>query len=382
MALRKGVNPISGGMSKATMALLDEETRAKYGDDGRLLDGTIDLSPLDKMEANANLTVSFTNTNENPLIEEEQQKPIEEEVKAPTTVTLTLEEIDELIEKKLASKQQNVQPVKSYEDDSIKKQATAIKNVIVDDIPELRDFEVRDRIYVLSDGSKPISRNIPTRHKNASPLQYINRDTNEVHALFYSLTQTSFFKDQHKGDSQVAHVFFKDGMLKTYRDDIKLQKFLAINPHNEAMGGSLFKEYNPSEEADKAMEKVDLVFHAETLARNLPFTKQKAIARVLCEDFKDSWTVSELKHAFILRVKASPEKFNKLANDPKLEMKEIARIAIERGFLDYRNYKFFNDKNEVILEVQRNDDEYESIANYFLSSQGRTFYEFLKNSID
>jgi len=38
--VEKGVNPMSRGLSKGSLALLDQETRPKYQDNGLLLDGT------------------------------------------------------------------------------------------------------------------------------------------------------------------------------------------------------------------------------------------------------------------------------------------------------------------------------------------------------
>jgi len=177
------------------------------------------------------------------LIQEQnsEAKPKEE------MISMSASELDAYLDRKLEEKLKNSQSAKK----EVESPAVAqIRNELFDDIPELRDFKVKERIYVLCDGTKPVSRGIPSRHKEASPLQYVNKDTQEVYALFYSLTQTSFFKEKHKGDSKVEHIHMKDGMLKTYESDIKLQKFLRIHPGNEAMGGNLFKEYNPSKEAE------------------------------------------------------------------------------------------------------------------------------------
>jgi len=365
MAVVKGQSPISGGLSKGSLALLNEETRAKYGDDGLLLDGTIDNSPLEYIYKDETVILK-------PLVQQEEQ---------PQMVTMSVDELNELLDKKLEQKLANRQE-KTPEKPS--RQVMSIQNEVFDDIPELRDWEVRERIYVLSDDSKPLSFNLPTRNKGGSPLLYINRETSESHALFLSLEQSSFFKDKHKGDSKVHHLHMKDGMLSTTADDIKIQKFLEIHPQNAKNakdGIGLFKEYNPSEEANKVLAKEDLLFDAQKLAREISFPKQKAVARLMCEDFKDNWSPAELKQSLFAKVKGSPEKFIKLANDHKLELKDIAKTAVDRGLLKWKEGRFYNESGDVLVEVPKNHDEYDSIAEFFLTSKGKLTCEYLKNAL-
>jgi len=314
------------------------------------------------------------NTPETPVIEKEANV-IQEE--APKTITLTTEELDALLDAKLAKLQQPSQ-AKTVESPIVK----IIQNELNDEIPELRNFERKERIYVLIDGTKPESREIPTRHKDQSPLQYINNETNETFSLYFSMTQSSFFKEKQKGDVKVDYLFMKDGMLKTTADDIKIQKFLAINPHNVAMGGSLFEEYNPGKEAEKANDLEDQLFEAQKLVREISFLKQDAVARLMCSDYKEDWVSAELKRSLYSEVKKDPERFLRFANDPRLELKGVAKTACHRGIIDYKNYRFLNDKGEVFCEVERNQDEWDAIADYFLSGQGKSYYEYVKNAID
>jgi len=307
----------------------------------------------------------------------ESQKVDEKTTTEEPKIVMTPSEIEALLEKKLEEKLQNTSKPEPVQEKVI----TQIKNTNTDDIPELRNFVPKERIYVLTNGTKPISHGLQTRHKPGSPLQYINPETQEVHALFYSLTETSFFKDKHKGDARVEHVHFKDGMLKTYEQDIKLQKFLAIHPGNKAMGGTLFEEYNPSKEAETTLEQEELLFKAMEVSRSISFVKLDAVARLLCSDYKETWEPAEVKKAVYLEVKKQPTNFLKLANDPVLEMKGIAKTAVDRGLITYKNYRFLNDKGEVICEVSRNQDEYDAICEYFLTGNGRTTYEFLRNAI-
>jgi|688.fasta_scaffold13440_10 hypothetical protein len=284
--------------------------------------------------------------------------------------------VKKMVEEQLQNSQSN-QPKKEVESIVV----TQIKNEIFDDLPEIRNFKPKERIYVLCDGSKPKSFGIPTRHKEASPLMYINKETNETFALFYSETQSSFFKEKHKGDSKVKHVTMIDGMLKTYETDIKLQKFLAINPHNKANGGYMFEEYNPSKVAEVSIESFELETKARILATELPYIKQDAIVRLLNPNYKETWTPAEVKTALYQEASKAPTEFIKLANDRSLEIKGVAKTADARGIISYKNYRFYNENGDVICEVARNQDEWDAIANYFMTSEGRTTYDFIKNAI-
>jgi len=293
------------------------------------------------------------------------------------SITMTASELEALLDKKIKEQLQGAQSLQPLEN----KVVAQIRNENYDDIPELRNFVSKERIYVLTDGTKPESRGLQTRHKDGSPLQYINPETKEVSALFYSLTQTSFFKEKHKGDSKVEHKHFKDGMLKTYESDIKLQKFLRIHPGNKAMGGNLFEEYNPSKEAEVKLEDFEMDLKARNLAVDLTYLKKSALARLLCSDFKEDWSPAELKQALFVQAVKQPSNFIKLANDPTLEMKGVAKTALQRGIILYKGYRFLTSEGEVICEVARNQDEFDAICEHFTTGNGRTTFDYLKNAV-
>ena len=105
---------------------------------------------------------------------------------------------------------------------------------------------------------KPASRGIRNRSKPNSELTYLNPKTRQTHSLRYSVNQTSFFVDKQKGDVIVSPILVKDGTLRTTKNDIPLQKFLAIHPDNKANGGSIFEEYDPAKEATAEIEKEEI----------------------------------------------------------------------------------------------------------------------------
>lgn len=253
-----------------------------------------------------------------------------------------------------------------------------------DDIPGLENFEVKDRMYVLCNNFKPLSRGIRNRSKPNSPLTYLNPDTKNTHALRFSVNQTSFFEDKQKGDVVVSPIEVKNGMLKTRKNEIPLQKFLAIHPDNKANGGNVFEEYDPAKEASMEVAAEDKLFEAQSLVRSISPLKQDAVARLMCSDYDENWVPAELKRSLYSAVAKSPTKFLKLANQPTIEVKGVVKTVSSRfpDVLYYSNQKWYNQQKEVLIEVSRNVDEYDAIAEYLMSGKGISYYEFLKQYIE
>lgn len=250
----------------------------------------------------------------------------------------------------------------------------------IEDIPELAGFEVRDRIYILSNGTKPISFSIAKEHRPESPLTYTNFDTQTVHPLRYATNQISFFIEKQTkelGSVMSTDIIFHNGMLKVPASNIILQKFLAIHPHKDV----IFREYDPKEKYREALAKEDLDFEAKSLARKVGLVSNRAIASLVIMGYNELWDVDTVNSEIYSFIRTNPEKYIALAQDPNIKAKGIGRAAVLRGYLTYRNYKFINEKSEVVLEVQRNQDEYDALADFLLSGHGRSYYDFLTNSI-
>lgn len=289
--------------------------------------------------------------------------------------------LDKMLEQRLANlPKQEIEKPSEVVKETYKPLSTKEENF--DEIPGLEDFEVKDRLYVLCNSQKPPSRGIRNRSKAPlSPLTYLNPKTRQTFALRYSVNQVSFFMEKQKGDVVVTPIEFKNGMLKTNRNEIPLQKFLAIHPDNKANGGSVFEEYDPAKEASLEIEKEDKLFEAQTLVRSISPLKQDAVARLMCSDYDEKWVPAELKRSLYSAVAKSPAKFLQLANQPSLEVKGVAKTAAYRGVISYSNYKWLNENKEVLVEVSRNQDEYDAIAEYLMSGKGISFYEYLKQAI-
>jgi hypothetical protein len=175
----------------------------------------------------------------------------------------------------------------------------------IDDIPELRDWEMKDREYELCDGTKPISCSIPSKHSKEIPLQYTNKETRKVHILRYATNQPSFFIEKQStepGSVLISEIIFNYGRLKVSADNINLQKFLFIHSYKDV----LFKEYDPKAKSIKTISDKKLKFKAGGLVFTVGEITNRAIASLVCPSYVDSWEPELLEEEILAYADLEP----------------------------------------------------------------------------
>ncbi len=256
--------------------------------------------------------------------------------------------------------------------DQTKQEFPTKKVESIDDLPEFKNWEVRDRTYVLCTGYSSLSHGLKDRHKKNSPLMYKGR------ALRFSPSQASFFMDKQVGDVLVQYLSIDEGKLFVSQDNTHLQKFLAISPEN----GVVFKEFNPKEQSKKDYDAQNLKLDAHILSRQIDTQSLVSVAMLMCKGYTESMDLFSVKRDLYNEIENNPALFIKLANDPKLKFKSIGKIAVFRGILKYSDYRFLDENDVVICEVGRNENEFDTLASYFSTSEGRLLYEYLVQKIE
>ena len=342
--------------------------------DGALVDEQVlDLDPskvLDQEPTSANEAVVLD------TIEKE-----EEQTKEPM---IPLSEVQRLIDEKLStfkSELPKVQEPKVVEQNTARELQNFDLGVAnYDGIPELDNWEEKDRVYVLIQGKKAASYGIRNRHKPNSPLTYVHPITRATHALRYATNQPSFFVDKQSkeaGSVTLGVIVVRGQNLFVPKSNIKLQQFLHIHPDKNIV----FKELNPEEDAKKELEMSDLRFEAERLVRQLEPASQKTIAQLVCANYAEDWGSIKTKDELIKAIPKNAKWIKTLAEDDRLPLKGLAKEACIKGFIKYEDYKFIDENEKVILEVNRAENEWDAIARYFLSSKGRTTKEYLEEKV-
>jgi len=299
------------------------------------------------------------------------------------TVTLTLDELNALMDKKIQeAKSTFAQEIQKETPKETKKQEEFITLQNNDDIPELEGFEYKNRRYEVLINTKSVSQGIRNRSKKNSPLQYIHPVTKQPFSLRLSSNQSSFFEEKQSkepGSVKLRYINIIDGVLFVPASDILLQKFLHIHPDK----GIVFKEIDENADAKEKIEKMDLSFKAEELVRGLEFSAQDALARMICPAYKEGSTSAIIKNDLFVTVRnhANPALVIKYAEDELLLLKGMAKTAVKRGYLRYEDYRFVDSNNVVVLQVARDQDEWNTIAEYLNSNAGNKLREELDREL-
>ncbi len=183
--------------------------------------------------------------------------------------------------------------------------------------------------------------------------------------------------DKQVGDVLTEHILMKSGKLQVPKEQVMLQKFLAIHPDNN----KIWKEFDPRAESQKELDVEDEIFAASAQVRALSYQEQEAIARVALKHFKVTWDSAIVKKELYDWVKTNPKKAIELANDNSILVKGMIKTAIHRGLIEYKNKKFVGVDGKTILEVGYNEDEYDAIVAYTKEPDGEAFLDYIKNAV-
>ena len=85
------------------------------------------------------------------------------------------------------------------------------------------EWEIKDRIYYLKGGKKPLSRMI-----RATGIYWFDEEKGYERELKYCENQKTNFVDEMKGDQRLAHIIFRSGALFVPKEKTVLQKLLSI----------------------------------------------------------------------------------------------------------------------------------------------------------
>ena len=96
--------------------------------------------------------------------------------------------------------------------------------------PKKDTWEIKDRMYRLKGGKKPLSRMI----KSAN-IYYFDEEKGYERELKYCQNQKTVFVDEMQGDQRMEHVIFRSGMLVVEKEKTVLQNFYLYIIHKEML---------------------------------------------------------------------------------------------------------------------------------------------------
>jgi hypothetical protein len=196
------------------------------------------------------------------------------------------------------------------------------------------DWEVKDRTYVLSRNTTPISFQLRSRHTDYRGLQWFDADYGYSRALRYVTNQSAIFTDEQNEDNlKLGSIVFIDGILTVPATNTTLQQFLALHPDNKGNKGNVFHEHDKDKVAREELDKEMAGFEAVAQALEMGIEDLEAVARVLFPAQVDSMSSGEIKRDVIFFAKKKPKEFQKVANNSNIQMMNLASKAISLGLI-------------------------------------------------
>ena len=244
---------------------------------------------------------------------------------------------------------------------------------------QVKNKELKDRIYVLKGGTAPLSFMLANRHTRRHPLLHFDAETQTNRELRYARNQKSPFVDEQDDNAIIEPIVFEDGSLMVPKNNIALQEFLAVHPHN----GNKFEEKDDQAEVGLELEILQQEVDALSVAKELDISMIEMICRVGMGAKVDTMTTAELKRDVFVFARNNPADFLDLIEDPRLEMTNFVSTLFSKNLLGERNNGreiFFNLKNNKkrLMTVPFGEDPKSALIAFFQSDEGIEAYEYLK----
>ena len=195
---------------------------------------------------------------------------------------------------------------KKTENVEVEPQIETMVETVITEEPKARErikpsneWEIKDRLYYLKGGKKPLSRSI----KSAN-IYYFDEELGYERELKYCQNQKTPFVDEMKGDQRLEHIIFRSGSLFVEKEKTVLQKLLSLyHPHKD----NIYEEFRPAAIAADEIEILDMQVDALVAARNIDIDMAEAIMRVEKGSKVSNLSSKELKRDLLVFAPNNPK---------------------------------------------------------------------------
>jgi len=231
---------------------------------------------------------------------------------------------------------------------------------------------IKDRLYEITSGRKPLAFTLPTVHSARTPLLYFDEELGYNRELRYATNQRTPFVDEQQGTATLGRIVFRDGILRVPKENVVLQKLLSLY-HPYTLQGRIM-EYKPEQIAANETDWIELELEAMNVAKSMDIDEAEAILRAQYGSQQVSNASSkELKRDLLILARNNPSLFLDLANDDNVMLRNIGIKATEMGILnlsqDQRTFTYASNGRKL-LTVPFNEHPYSALAAYFKTDEG------------
>ena len=239
------------------------------------------------------------------------------------------------------------------------------------------EWEIRDRIYYLKSGKRPVSYSM-----RSSNIYWFDEEKGYERELKYCENQKTPFVDEMKGDQRLSHIIFRDGTLVVPREKTVLQKLLSLyHPHKD----KLFYEYVPSAIAEDEITVLEQQVDALTAARNVDIDMAEAIMRVEKGSEVSKLSSKELRRDLLVFARNNPKLFLELADDENVMLRNFGIRAVEAGILrlstDQRNF-LWGSNGRKIMTIPFDEHPYTALSHWFKTDEGMEIYQNIEKRLN
>jgi hypothetical protein len=237
-------------------------------------------------------------------------------------------------------------------------------------------WEIKDRVYYLKGGKKPISRMV----KSAN-IYWFDEEKGYERELKYCENQKTPFVDDMKGDQRLSHIIFRNGTLFVEKQKTVLQKLLSMyHPDKD----SLYYEFQPVQEAENEIEWLELEADAILAARDMDINMAEAVMRVELGSKVSEMSSKELKRDLLLFAKRKPNLLLELINDDNVQLRNFGIKATEFGIIklssDQRNF-LWGSNDRKLMTVPFDEHPYSALAAWFKTDEGMEIYTNIEKQL-
>ena len=237
-------------------------------------------------------------------------------------------------------------------------------------------WEIKDRIYYLKDGKKPLSRMI----KSAN-IYWFDEEKGYERELKYCENQRTPFVDEMKGDQRLSHVIFRNGALYVEKTKTVLQKLLSLyHPDKD----KIYYEFQPVQEAANEIERLELEADAILAARNMDIDMAEAVMRVELGSKVSEMSSKELKRDLLVFARNNPDLLLELINDDNVQLRNYGIKATELGIIklsnDQRTFSW-GSNGRKLMNVPFDEHPYSALAAWFKTDEGMEIYSNIEKQL-
>lgn len=229
----------------------------------------------------------------------------------------------------------------------------------------MKNWEIKDRTYVLKNGLSPLTYKI-----KSSNIIWFDEKEGVNKEIRYATNQKSLFVDEQDGFAKMEHIIFADGTLYVPRNKPLLQQLLSVyHPGKDIK----YEEVDFVKEAVDEIDLIELELEALKLVQELDIEHLEAILRTEIGSEVTSMSSKEIKRDCYMFAKNEPKLFIEIANDEDIKLRNLANRCVEAGIVkltDDNTVFKWSANSKKIMTVPFDEHPYAAFARFLKTDEG------------